>query len=125
MLRPLDIKYIVLDTRTPVSRLRNDIKILSKFDADEERILKLIFEHLVNENSAELGIGYECLMIVDANLNKKWTNDIVRLTNGVVILGNILLKELQRLKAYENGMLNYDFHKLLDADIVLRKRKRI
>jgi hypothetical protein len=119
MHKQTDIKYIILDTRIFVSRLRSDIRILSKFNADEESILKLIFEHLMNEKKAKLDIAYECLMIVGENRNEEWSNDIVRITNGMVMLADSLVDELQRLRAYRNGRLNYRFYKLLDGDIVL------
>ena len=127
------ISYLILDTAKLVNDLRIRLKMLEELDFKESEIINLIFQSIMFERDAEMELAYECMNIVkeclgpfhsgeiNNSLGTTYGIDVRVITNAMYKLGSELIKQLQHLKAYNNGYLFFNFNQMLGKDIVLEK----
>jgi hypothetical protein len=115
---------IILDTKDSVLYLRSKINNLLEFNADEDKIMPLIFSTISDEVNAELELHYDCLAIVKDAIGEAYENDIDIIIDAIIKFGTLMLYELKQMRAYENGFLNYAYGGMLGKDIILVSSNR-
>lgn len=117
---PIGPDYLILNTSDLVTSLR---KKLEPTDADEKEILNSIFQSLMYSKNAHLELEYSCYYILNQMFG--YNGECIHEPGVRPIIAELekfgieLLEQLQRLNAYRNGYLFYQYMQMLGADIVL------
>ena len=117
--------YLILDTKDSVEYLRSKIGNLLEFNADESKILPLVFNAIRYEEKAELELHYECMDIIASCLGHAYELDIEIIADAMIKFGTVMLYELKKLNAYIDGKLPFEYYKMVGRDVMLTRMLNI
>lgn len=109
--------HLILNTAGLVKQLRNAIRELD--DTEENEIVSSVLEALTYRNNAPLELEYSVNTIIAQRMGIENIEYFRPMIDAIEAFGQALFAELQRLNAYRNGYLFYQYMRMLNADIVL------
>lgn len=110
---------IILNIGEIVKTLLNKIRQLNDLIPEEDSIMELVMESLAYEQNAMLELSYSVLDTMREAMGSIYDADVTVASNAVMQFGDAVFKELQRIKAYHNGYLHYQFLQWLESDVIL------
>lgn len=121
-------EHIILDTAPLIKRLRAETAKLQEVDAEETEIIELVIQALMFRLTAHEELDYSCMEVVQKYLGcsiatpyfkSSFMCDIEEIVKAIRAFGLALYDELERLDAYTNGYLFYQYLQMTGADVVL------
>jgi hypothetical protein len=111
--------HLILNTSAILKTLRQQIEAL---ESDEHDILTSIFESLQYRNKdTPMEIEYSANWFISQKMGYECIPDFLPQIDAMTEFGNYMFNELQRMQAYRNGYLFYQYRQLIGNDIVLVK----
>ena len=114
-------KFIILNTNVSIDKLCTVINNARVIPISELRLILLILDLLVFEKDAELELSNERSIDIIEHPYDTTVNDNREILNTALLLGKDIFEELQKLKLYESGILNFNYSRLLGKDIVMER----
>jgi len=117
-----DPVYLIINTSAAVHYLNGVCRRLKNFDADKNKILRLLIDDLEYKQDGSEELEYDCMAIIYEAVGYSHEHDIEILTDAIIKAGKIIVDELTYLKAYKNDQLPYSYFGLLGDDVILIRR---
>jgi hypothetical protein len=115
--------FIILDTKHSLSALCTTFNNARIIPTTEMKLILLLCDLLVFEKDAEAELSNECISETIEHPYDLDVNDKKLMMYATMQLGRNILEELQRFKAYEDGILPFGYFRLLGLDIVMERKK--
>lgn len=111
---------VILDTIDLLKALRENINKIRDLDSEEaDHVLQLIFEALHYDKNADFELEYGCLDVIRSFLGLSEREDFAEAETAIMEFSTELLKQIRRLRLYQNGYLFYQFLQTLGNSVVL------
>jgi hypothetical protein len=118
---------IILNTQSLVVSFRKSIRQLKHEHLRDElvdkevHLLESIIQSLQFDNRVELELRCGSMDVVRCEFDIHNNEDLIIITEAVVELGYGIYCELQRLRAYQQGYLYYQYHGMDGYDIIMAR----
>jgi hypothetical protein len=107
---------LILNTTGLIRKLRKEIQAL---DAEENEIVSSVLEALMFRKNAIMELGFSVNHIISQRMGIDSVEYFRPEIEAIEDFGYKLFQELQRLNAYRNGYLFYQYMQMLNTDMVL------
>ena len=114
-------KFIILNTSDSIDTLCTAVNSARTIPISELKLIRLILDILIFERDAEIELSNEYSVDIIEHPYDIAVNDNKIILNAALSLGKRMFEELQKLKAYESGVLHFSYFRLLGKDIVMER----
>jgi len=119
LLKPPAPDSLILDSSQLIDKLRKGMR-----DCDiteETEIVDSVIQSLQFHKNALMELEFSCRMLIGQRMGMECVTDYEPIITAMATFGYALFEQLERLNAYNNGYLFYQFRQMLGADIVLMR----